>query len=82
MKKINKQKKNKLPFAFRADFTELDRVVVEYERSHPLTLKQKYRLLDGMYDLAKRFGHFRPENAMEGIENKIEIARILNGKVR
>jgi hypothetical protein len=39
---------------------EVDRAELEYERAHPLTLEQKYQILEGLHNLAKDAGHFNP----------------------
>ncbi len=63
------------------NFAELDRVVDEYERKHPLTISQKYGILDALYEEAKMFGHFQTVATLEGIEIDIQIARIVNTDV-
>jgi len=40
--------------------------------------EENLRLLDGMYELARKFGHFSGSNPLEGIEKNIRIASILN----
>lgn len=53
----------------------------ELQRSEVLTLNEKYALLDGMYDLARHLGHFSSEHALDGIEQKIQLAKALNSIV-
>jgi len=53
----------------------------DLQRTQNLTLEQKYALLDGMYDLAARLGHFTPERALEGIDGTIQLAKALNSLV-
>lgn len=55
-----------------------DKFITDYERKNPLTIKQKYAILNDMYSQAKLFGHFKLKNIMDGIEHKIELARIMN----
>ncbi|MBS1272556.1 MAG: hypothetical protein MAGBODY4_01702 [Candidatus Marinimicrobia bacterium] len=43
-----------------------------------LTLEQKLDLMDAMYQLSVELGKFPPEDPLEGIETKIELARIIN----
>jgi hypothetical protein len=39
---------------------------------------ENLRILDGMYELARKLGHFSGANPLEGIEKNIRIASILN----
>jgi hypothetical protein len=39
---------------------------------------ENLRILDGMYELARKLGHFCGSNPLEGIEKNIRIASILN----
>jgi hypothetical protein len=41
-------------------------------------LKENLRIVEGMYQLARKFGHFSGDNPLEGIEKNIRVARILN----
>jgi hypothetical protein len=51
---------------------------------HELIAKQKLdfaenlRLVDGMYDLARKLGKFTAEDALDGIEKTIRVARAIN----
>lgn len=65
----------------RPNFLELERVVEEYEKTHPLTLEQKYRLLNALYLQARSFGHFTGEEALAGLEIDIQVAKTLNAKL-
>jgi hypothetical protein len=47
-----------------------------------LTLGMKYRILDGLYAEARRLGHFSGANPLEGIEEVIRLAAMLNVDVR
>ena len=60
------------------NWDEIESVVREFDRTHPLSLEKKFELMDSMYRLARQFGHFTKERILEGIENDIELARILN----
>lgn len=60
---------------------ELERFEREYDRAHPLTLEQKYALLESMYQLGKQFGHFTPARLMEGMEVDIAMAKALNANL-
>ena len=53
----------------------------DLQRNERLTLKEKFALLQGMYELAVNLGHFKRENALEGIEQHIQLASHLNSLV-
>jgi len=53
-----------------------------FQRVENLTLDQKLRILDGMYRIARRMGHFAPEDILEGIQEKTAIAAALHSLVR
>jgi hypothetical protein len=50
--------------------------------SHPADHAENLRIVDGMYQLARTFGHFTAEDALEGLENTIRLAAILHHRVR
>jgi hypothetical protein len=54
----------------------------EYLKKEVLTLEQKYRLLDALYEEARDLGIFPLKNPMEGFEVDIRVARILNQNVQ
>jgi hypothetical protein len=60
----------------------LDAFEREITRTNSLTLNQRFRILDGMYELARTFGHFSHDRVLEGIEHDIEMAKILNEYVQ
>ncbi|MGD0337333.1 MAG: hypothetical protein ABSB78_00945 [Bacteroidota bacterium] len=60
---------------------EVEQIEREFDRTHPLTLEQKFELLESMYQLARQFGHFTSERLLDGIEHDIELTRILNANV-
>jgi len=43
-----------------------------------LELAEKFRLLDGMYEHARKLGRFTAEDALEGIEKNIRLAAVLH----
>ena len=43
-----------------------------------LNLAEKFRILDGMYELARKLGKFTSEDAMDGIEKTLRVARVIN----
>lgn len=64
------------------DYSKVEAIISEDDRKHPLTLAQKYTLLNGMYKEAQRLGHFSAQDITEGLEEKIILARIMNTDVR
>jgi hypothetical protein len=59
--------------------TEVERARRQYEREHPLTLKQKYALLNAMYEEVVQVGRLKAKG--DRMEHKLAIARILNASV-
>ena len=55
---------------------------LEYLRNEELTVQQRFAILEGLYQLAVKAGHFRPGQILDGIENDIALARALNSDVR
>jgi hypothetical protein len=39
---------------------------------------QNLRIADGMYELARKLGQFKNEDALEGIEKNIRLVALLN----
>ena len=60
---------------------EVRRFEEQYLRKENLSVQQRFAILDGLYELAVRFGHFKQEDIMEGIENDIWLAKALNTEV-
>ena len=60
---------------------EVERAKRTHERKHPLTQKQKYAILNAMYDEAKLLGRFKSRSADGRMKHKLAIARILNAGV-
>jgi len=46
----------------------------------PADFARNLRLYDAMYELARTLGAFPPADPLEGIENKIRVAKILNSR--
>jgi hypothetical protein len=61
---------------------EVRRFEEQYLREENLSVQQRFAILDGLYELAVLFGHFKQEDIMEGIENDIWLAKALNTDVR
>jgi hypothetical protein len=47
----------------------------------PLTLEEKYRILDALYQEARLLGHFTERDILDGIEDVIRLAAALNANV-
>jgi hypothetical protein len=60
---------------------EVQRFEEQYLREENLSVQQRFTILDGLYELAVRSGHFKQEDIMEGIENDIWLAKALNTEV-
>lgn len=46
-----------------------------------LTLAQRFSLLDGMYEMACKFGHFKTDRGVHDIDHLVRVARIINSLV-
>ena len=44
-----------------------------------LDYAENLRLVDGMYALARQLGQFTSEDALDGIEKTIRVAKAING---
>lgn len=64
------------------NYDEVRKFEEQFLREENLTVKQRFAILDGLYQLAVRFGHFRQEDILEGIENDVWLAKALNTDVR
>ena len=51
----------------------------EIERNTPLNVEENFKIFEAMYQEAKDFGVFPLKDSLEGIEDDIKLARILNG---
>jgi hypothetical protein len=61
---------------------EIRRFEEKFLLGENLSVRQRFAILEGLYELAVRFGHFTQEDIMEGIENDIWLAKALNTDVR
>ncbi|MBI5217011.1 MAG: hypothetical protein HY960_14750 [Ignavibacteriae bacterium] len=57
---------------------EVERMRRRQEREHPLTIEQKYALLDSMYEEVKSLGKLKTNNGEDDLSHLIAIARKLN----
>ncbi len=46
-----------------------------------LTLDEKYRILDALYEEARRLGRFGPSDILDGLEDDVQLAAKLNANV-
>lgn len=51
----------------------------DYIRSQPADYQQNLRIFEALYEHARKLAVFPPQDPLEGIEDKIRMARILNG---
>ena len=59
----------------------LERMELEYEREHPLTLKQKFDLFEEMYQHAVQLGRFPLNRAENSLEDIVSLAKALHADV-
>lgn len=57
---------------------EIEKFEKEFSIQQPLTLSQKFALLNSLYDQARQLGHFTDNDLLDGLEDDIEFARKLN----
>ena len=60
---------------------EVRKFEADYLRRENLTLEQRFAILDGLYEMARFFGHFSGEDVLRGIKDDIELAKALNTNV-
>jgi hypothetical protein len=63
------------------NYEEVIRARREYRRNNPLTIEQKFALMNAMYDEAKKLGRLNKKPWQDRKKHKIEMARILNSGV-
>jgi len=61
---------------FRKEFEEWEK---EWIKSTPVNYRQNLKIFDALIKEARLLGVWPPQDPMEGIENCIRTARILNG---
>lgn len=52
----------------------------EYIRSHPADYQRNLRIFEALYEHACNMGVFPPKDPLKGLDTKIQMARVLNGK--
>jgi len=63
------------------DYKALRKFEEEFLRQEKLSVEQRFAILQGLYELAVQFGHFRNENILDGIEHDIALAKAVNADV-
>lgn len=59
----------------------LEKVELEYEREHPLTLEQKIALFEEMYQHAVKLGGANLSGTEEHLEDILSLAKALHGNI-
>ena len=55
----------------------VEQTIAEHNRRHPLTVEQKFRILDGMQELAESLNRFTRARINEGLAEKIRRVQAL-----
>jgi hypothetical protein len=53
----------------------------ELQRNEQLTIVQRYDLFEGMFELAKKFGHFNSDHLCDDMAHILHLAKIVNAGV-
>jgi hypothetical protein len=60
---------------------EVERLKRDHRRKHPLTIEQKYAILNAMYDEVMQLGKLQAARTQRRKKQKLAIARIVNAGV-
>ncbi|TAK59710.1 MAG: hypothetical protein EPO24_07415 [Bacteroidetes bacterium] len=60
---------------------EVERLKRRQERENPLTLEQKYALLNSMYEEVKMLGKLKSRKRNDDVSHLLAIARMLNAGI-
>jgi len=52
----------------------------QYISSEPPDFRRNLRIFETMYEYARSLGRFPPADSLDGLESRIELARVLNGR--
>ncbi len=52
----------------------------QYIASEPPDFKRNLRIFEAMYEYARSLGLFHPADSLDGLESRIELARVLNAR--
>jgi hypothetical protein len=59
------------------DWKALEELQQAYDAQHPLTIEEKFALLNGMYELAGTLGVFPLKDPWDGFDEVLRLSRIL-----
>jgi len=52
----------------------------QYVASSPPDFSSNLRIFEAIYKYARSLGRFPPADSLDGLESRIELARVLNGR--
>jgi hypothetical protein len=52
----------------------------QYIASEPPDFRRNLQSFEAMYEYARSLGRFPPADSLDGLESRIELARVLNGR--
>jgi hypothetical protein len=52
----------------------------QYIASEPPDFTRNLRIFEAMYEYARSLGRFPPVDSLDGLESRIELARVLNAR--
>ncbi len=52
----------------------------QYIASEPPDFRRNLQIFEAMYEYARSLGLFRPADSLDGVESRIELARVLNAR--
>jgi len=59
----------------------LERAELEYQRQHPLTLEEKYKLLEDMYQFALSMGRLGEKKYNDESDHTVRFVEFLHGNI-
>jgi len=62
-------------------YQEIEHLIREHEKKHPLTLEQRFAIAEGLYREARLLGHFSSHAVDKNIEPELRMSKILNANV-
>ena len=63
------------------DAEYVDRQKQTWLMGHPLSLEEKFAILNALYEEARLFGHFRQDDLLLGLDDDVRLAAMLNANV-
>jgi hypothetical protein len=52
----------------------------QYIASEPPDFRRNLRIFEAMYEYARLLGRFHPADSLDGLESRLKLARVLNGR--